>query len=170
MSGAYKHYWFGTYTEHMLWVVAMFFMISAFLLYRPFVAARINATDTSPSVADYAWRRFLRVVPGYWVALAVLWVTVGMPHMGQWWPHYFTLTQVYGSERQMLGGDSPGLDAQLRDHLLRRPAADRDRDAPLRVGEHAAPAPRERAGDRRPARAGGVVCSGSWSPTSPSAG
>jgi peptidoglycan/LPS O-acetylase OafA/YrhL len=107
VSGAYRTQWFGRYAEHMLWVVTMFFMISAFLLYRPFVAARLDDTATAPAIADYGWRRALRVLPGYWVALTVLWLTLGLPEMSHWWPRYYTLTQVYGSERLLLGGDTP---------------------------------------------------------------
>ena len=46
----------------------MFFLISGFLLYRPFVAARLRG-EPMPFVGAYAWRRFLRIVPAYWVAL-----------------------------------------------------------------------------------------------------
>jgi peptidoglycan/LPS O-acetylase OafA/YrhL len=50
---------------------AMFFVLSAFLLYQPFVTA--NFTDR----AAQTWRRFLksrayRVIPAYWITLAIL--------------------------------------------------------------------------------------------------
>jgi peptidoglycan/LPS O-acetylase OafA/YrhL len=55
--------------------VTVFFVISGFLLYRPFVAARIG---DAPRVrtGGYAWRRFLRIAPAYWVALTItgLWL------------------------------------------------------------------------------------------------
>jgi peptidoglycan/LPS O-acetylase OafA/YrhL len=51
--------------------ISVFFLISAFLLYRPFVVARVNG-ERLPSTGAYAWRRFLRIVPAYWVALTVL--------------------------------------------------------------------------------------------------
>src|SRR5215208_2531327 len=51
--------------------VTLFFLISGFLLYRPFVAARIDGRPT-PHVGAYAWRRFLRIVPAYWAALTVV--------------------------------------------------------------------------------------------------
>jgi peptidoglycan/LPS O-acetylase OafA/YrhL len=50
--------------------VALFFLISGFLLYRPFVAAHA-AGEPFPSVRAYAWRRFLRIVPAYWAALTL---------------------------------------------------------------------------------------------------
>jgi peptidoglycan/LPS O-acetylase OafA/YrhL len=50
--------------------VALFFLISGFLLYRPFVLAH-SVGEPLPSVRAYAWRRFLRIVPAYWAALTV---------------------------------------------------------------------------------------------------
>src|ERR1051326_4768007 len=50
--------------------VPIFFAISGFLLYRPFLAATVRGEGLS--VRAYAWRRFLRIVPAYWVALAGL--------------------------------------------------------------------------------------------------
>jgi peptidoglycan/LPS O-acetylase OafA/YrhL len=51
--------------------VTIFFVISGFLLYRPFVLARFR-DDGLPRVRSYAARRFLRIVPCYWVALTVV--------------------------------------------------------------------------------------------------
>jgi peptidoglycan/LPS O-acetylase OafA/YrhL len=50
--------------------VAIFFCISGFLLYRPFVVAR-EREQGMPAVGAYAWRRFLRIVPAYWLALTL---------------------------------------------------------------------------------------------------
>jgi peptidoglycan/LPS O-acetylase OafA/YrhL len=59
--------------------VTIFFLISGFLLYRPFVAARF-AGDSQPLTRAYAWRRFLRIVPAYWVALtgSAIWLGLGI--------------------------------------------------------------------------------------------
>ncbi len=56
---------------HLNLGVPLFFAISGFLLYRPFVAARVGA---GPQVRflQYGRRRLLRIVPAYWVALAIL--------------------------------------------------------------------------------------------------
>ena len=69
--------------------VAFFFVISGFLLYRPFLAARF-AGRPGPRVRDYARRRVLRIVPAYWVALTVLAATVGLCGVftGDWWVYY----------------------------------------------------------------------------------
>ena len=49
--------------------VAVFFLISGFLLYRPFLTARRGGH--SLSLRDYGRRRVLRIVPAYWVALTI---------------------------------------------------------------------------------------------------
>jgi len=68
--------------------VAVFFAISGFLLYRPMLAARAGARDFS--LGAYARRRFLRIVPAYWIALTVLMVFPGLPDMpsGRNWVYY----------------------------------------------------------------------------------
>jgi peptidoglycan/LPS O-acetylase OafA/YrhL len=48
--------------------VVIFFVISGFLLYRPFAAARFAGVDP-PGVVPYAIRRVFRIVPAYWLAL-----------------------------------------------------------------------------------------------------
>jgi peptidoglycan/LPS O-acetylase OafA/YrhL len=51
--------------------VYLFFLISGYLLYRPFVAARFDQA-ASPGLRAYARRRALRIIPAYWVALTIL--------------------------------------------------------------------------------------------------
>jgi peptidoglycan/LPS O-acetylase OafA/YrhL len=51
--------------------VSLFFAISGFLLYRPFVAARL-AGRPAMSVRTFLGRRALRIVPAYWVALTIV--------------------------------------------------------------------------------------------------
>jgi peptidoglycan/LPS O-acetylase OafA/YrhL len=63
------HAWY-RFAIHGDVAVPIFFAISGFLLYRPFVAAR--AKGRPMKVGQYAWRRVLRIVPAYWVALALL--------------------------------------------------------------------------------------------------
>ncbi len=87
--------------------VDVFFVLSGFLLYRPFVSARLAGTR-GPDVGRYVKRRFLRIFPAYWLALiAVLYVfhqatsrTTGDGLA------FFSLTQIYSSER-ILGGLVP---------------------------------------------------------------
>jgi len=56
--------------------VTIFFFISAFLLYRPFARAALRE-ESSPQLLPYAWRRVLRIVPAYWVALTVTSLLLG---------------------------------------------------------------------------------------------
>lgn len=60
----------GHFTMRLEVGVAIFFCISGFLLYRPFAAARLDGAP-APATGAYAWRRFLRIVPAYWLALAL---------------------------------------------------------------------------------------------------
>ena len=45
--------------------MSIFFVISGFLLYRPFVVRKLRG-EPFPSIGGYAIRRFLRIVPAYW--------------------------------------------------------------------------------------------------------
>ncbi|MFM7060216.1 MAG: acyltransferase family protein [Actinomycetes bacterium] len=49
--------------------VLTFFMLSGFLLYRPFVLAQLSGTP-APRPVKFWIRRGVRILPGYWVALA----------------------------------------------------------------------------------------------------
>ena len=83
--------------------VIVFFAISGFLLYRPFVAARA-AGRPPPRAARYARRRALRILPAYWTILTVLGVFPGIVGVmtGDWWRYYGYL-QLY-SNRTLTGG------------------------------------------------------------------
>jgi peptidoglycan/LPS O-acetylase OafA/YrhL len=79
--------------------VEIFFLISAFLLYRPFVAARLGGSDPPPARA-FAWRRFLRVAPPYWLALCVIGLWLGMPGVftPAHAPLYFGFAHIYSAD------------------------------------------------------------------------
>ena len=68
--------WFNPPLARLEAAFAIFFVISGFLLYRPFVRNRV-LDRRSPSTTAYGWRRFLRIVPGFWVALTVIALTLG---------------------------------------------------------------------------------------------
>jgi peptidoglycan/LPS O-acetylase OafA/YrhL len=57
--------------------VPVFFLLSGFLLYRPFVRARREGARAS--MGAYAWRRALRILPAYWVALTLATIVLGLP-------------------------------------------------------------------------------------------
>lgn len=61
----------GRYAIVMNLGVPLFFMISGFLLYRPFVAARFSGRPAL-STREFYRRRILRIIPGFWVAFTVV--------------------------------------------------------------------------------------------------
>ena len=64
----------GQYFSRLDIGVSIFFLISGFLMYRPFVLANFEERR-GPEMRDYFIGRFLRIYPAYWVALiAVVWV------------------------------------------------------------------------------------------------
>lgn len=79
--------------EAVIW----FFVISGFLLYRPFAAARADGRER-PSTALYGRRRALRILPGYWTALTLLAILPGVAGVftGDWWRYYGYL-QLYSA-------------------------------------------------------------------------
>ena len=60
--------------------VPLFFVISGFLLYRPFVAAHL-AGRPGPDIRRFLARRLLRIVPAYWVVFAAV-VALGLKSVG----------------------------------------------------------------------------------------
>ncbi len=67
----------GRLLAHMNVGVTVFFLISGFLLYRPFIAMRAGGA-AEPAIRDYAKRRFLRIYPAYFVVLTVLTILPGV--------------------------------------------------------------------------------------------
>ncbi|MEA2443752.1 MAG: hypothetical protein QOJ12_1044 [Thermoleophilales bacterium] len=84
--------------------VTIFFLISGFLLYRPFVRARLNG-EPMPRLGGYLWRRALRIAPAYWVALIVVTVWLGLHGVftQSGIPRYFGFAQIYDAQTA-LGG------------------------------------------------------------------
>ena len=77
--------------------VTIFFVLSGFLLYRPFVRARLLGTPPPRAIA-YGWRRALRIVPAYWLALTVIALVIPKPDTFE--PGhavvYYGFLQIYG--------------------------------------------------------------------------
>jgi peptidoglycan/LPS O-acetylase OafA/YrhL len=93
--------------------IAVFFLISGFLLYRPFARARYLG-EPSPDRKSYGVRRALRIVPAYWVALPCAVLLLGasgeaLTATPVFTPHgvlaYFGFLQIYDSHT-LLGGIS----------------------------------------------------------------
>jgi peptidoglycan/LPS O-acetylase OafA/YrhL len=89
---------YGRYTMRLELALTIFFIVSGFLLYRPYLSAHINGTR-APKLADYARNRVLRIVPAYWVALTILAIYPGLG--GFWTDHswtYYLFLQEYDYE------------------------------------------------------------------------
>jgi peptidoglycan/LPS O-acetylase OafA/YrhL len=85
--------------------VTLFFVISGFLLYRPFVRARLEG-EPAPATGAYAWRRFLRIVPAYWVALTVVavWLSIDAVWDPAWHvPLFYGFGQIYTADTALSG-------------------------------------------------------------------
>ena len=78
---------FGSYLARLDVGVAVFFLISGFLLYRPFVAAHL-AGARAPAALPFFRRRFLRIYPAYWVA------TTAVVYGFRTWPGGSTIKDV----------------------------------------------------------------------------
>ena len=76
--GAGEETLIGPYVARLDVGVTLFFLLSGFLLYRPFVQARRDGLP-QPRLLPYAWRRTLRIVPAYWVALTLAAVVLSLP-------------------------------------------------------------------------------------------
>jgi peptidoglycan/LPS O-acetylase OafA/YrhL len=83
--------------------VPIFFVLSGFLLYGPFVRARLSGA-APPDAQAYGWRRLMRIVPAYWVALVIV-GAAGATLAGyepvfsaKGVPAYFGLLQIYNPD------------------------------------------------------------------------
>jgi peptidoglycan/LPS O-acetylase OafA/YrhL len=100
-TGKYTHGYVGLVYSRMEMGVPIFFVLSGFLLFGPWVKAAAGAKPP-PSVARYAWHRVRRIMPAYVVTVLVAFVlyhfrTAG-PNPGHTWVGLFrnlSLTQIY---------------------------------------------------------------------------
>ena len=100
-TGKYTHGYVGLVYSRMEIGVPIFFVLSGFLLFGPWVKAAA-AGGPAPSVRRYAWHRVRRIMPAYVVTVLVAYLvyhfrTAG-PNPGHTWMGLFrnlTLTQIY---------------------------------------------------------------------------
>ena len=85
--------------------VAVFFVLSGFLIYRPFVAAQVDGRSAQ-RVTTFWWRRVLRIVPAYWITLTFFWALGAFDLGAEWWRFYLFL-QIY-SPTTVLNGVTQG--------------------------------------------------------------
>lgn len=84
------------YTARLDVGVAVFFVISGFLLYRPFVASHLGVRGDVPLRAFW-WRRVLRIYPAYWLALTAAIVVFGSTELegASDYVRHYLLVQIY---------------------------------------------------------------------------
>ena len=95
-TGSTTHAGYGRYLARFDAGVAVFFVVSGFLLYRPFAAAHLGSRPSS-RWRVFWWRRALRIYPAYWVALTaaiVLFHSTNLHGFGDYARHY-ALVQIY---------------------------------------------------------------------------
>ncbi len=94
----------GGWVRHLNVGVSVFFVLSAFLLYRPFVVAHLRG-EPGPRLVPYLARRAVRIYPAYWAALFVTATVLDQAVLGDWWGklRFYSLTQIYWGDTA-LGG------------------------------------------------------------------
>ncbi|CAA0122507.1 O-acetyltransferase OatA [Mycolicibacterium vanbaalenii] len=101
-TGKYPQGYLGLVYSRMEIGVPIFFVLSGFLLFSPWVKAAAGNDDRAPSVRRYAWHRVRRIMPAYVVTVVAAYLvyhfrTAG-PNPGHTWEGLFrnlTLTQIY---------------------------------------------------------------------------
>jgi peptidoglycan/LPS O-acetylase OafA/YrhL len=100
-TGKYGQGYAGLVYSRLELGVPIFFVLSGFLLFRPWVLAAASGTP-SPSVRRYAWHRVRRIMPAYVVTVLAAYLVyhfrTGGPNPGHTWIGLFrnlTLTQIY---------------------------------------------------------------------------
>jgi peptidoglycan/LPS O-acetylase OafA/YrhL len=100
-TGKYTHGYAGLVFSRMEIGVPIFFVLSGFLLFSPWVRAAAAGTD-SPSVQRYAWHRVRRIMPAYVVTVLVAYLIyhfrMAGPNPGHTWMgllRNLTFTQIY---------------------------------------------------------------------------
>jgi peptidoglycan/LPS O-acetylase OafA/YrhL len=90
------------YAQRLEVGVTIFFVISAFVLYRPFLLARLE-DGALPRTGRYARRRALRIVPAYWIALTLSAILLGRSEVFDKPLAFYGFGQVY-SQDTLVGG------------------------------------------------------------------
>lgn len=103
-TGYLTHGYLGTMAARMEIGVALFFVLSGFLLFRPWVSAAAEGRP-SPSVRRYGRRRLRRIVPAYLITVVAVFeiytVFTPGPNPGQTWAgllRHVTFTQIYAED------------------------------------------------------------------------
>lgn len=108
--GAHAAFWTGRYTPDVVGGafsrlevgVAIFFVLSGFLLFRPWLQAAAGERKL-PSTTTYLWHRARRILPAYWITVVATYAIYlfrdDAGETGLGWSGFvrnMTLTQIYG--------------------------------------------------------------------------
>lgn len=94
-GASYRYRTLGPFLARMDSGVSLFFLISGFLLYRPFVAANLSSRPR-PTTGGFYRRRAFRIFPAYWFALTFTALFMGLKLRGvSGGLHFYSLTQIY---------------------------------------------------------------------------
>jgi peptidoglycan/LPS O-acetylase OafA/YrhL len=100
-TGKYTHGYFGLVCSRMEMGVPIFFVLSGFLLFRPWVKS-VATGGPPPSLSRYAWHRVRRIMPAYTVTVLLAYLVyqfrTAAPNPGHTWMGLFrnlTFTQIY---------------------------------------------------------------------------
>ena len=100
-TGKYTHGYWGLVGSRMEIGVPIFFVLSGFLLFRPWVKSAATG-GPPPSLSRYAWHRVRRIMPAYVITVLVAYVIyhfrTAPPNPGHSWlglVRNLTLTQIY---------------------------------------------------------------------------
>lgn len=100
-TGKYTHGYWGLVGARLEIGVPIFFVLSGFLLFRPWVKSLING-GPPPSLSRYAWHRVRRIMPAYLITVLVAYLVyhfrMAGPNPGHTWiglARNLTLTQIY---------------------------------------------------------------------------
>lgn len=108
--GAHAAFWTGRYTPDVAGGafsrleigVALFFVLSGFLLFRPWLRAAAGGGEL-PSTTTYLWHRVRRILPAYWITVVATYAIYlfrdDAGETGLGWSGFvrnMTLTQIYG--------------------------------------------------------------------------
>jgi peptidoglycan/LPS O-acetylase OafA/YrhL len=95
-SGEILTPYIGPFLGRLDFGVTLFFLLSGFLLYRPWARAAMTARP-GPSLRIYSLRRAVRILPAYWAMAVVALVVIGtlQPLPWQAWAVHLGLAHVY---------------------------------------------------------------------------
>jgi peptidoglycan/LPS O-acetylase OafA/YrhL len=100
-TGKYTHGYWGLVGARMEIGVPIFFILSGYLLFRPWVKSAATG-GPPPSLSPYAWRRVRRIMPAYIITVLLAYLIyhfrTAAPNPGHTWMglvRNLTLTQIY---------------------------------------------------------------------------